>query len=152
MATGVGGGGHVPRVLPRALSGRTVRVLGSPDQPHTWTDVADMARCLVAVGEHEDAWGRIWHAPSNTPRTQREAVQDVCRLMGRPPVPVRSVPGVALSVVGRFVPALGALRETTYQFERPYVMGSSAAQRRLGLAPTPWEEVCRRSGEDAMRD
>lgn len=151
MGDGVGAGAHVPRVLPQALRGKAVRVIGSADQPHTWTDVVDMARCMVAVVDREDAWGRIWHAPSNQPRTQREAVQDVCRVMGRPPVPVRTVPGLALSALGRIAPTIGALRETAYQFERPYVMDSSAAQEQLGLAPTPWDEVCRRSGEDALR-
>jgi hypothetical protein len=35
------------------------------------------------------------------------------------------------------------MRETVYQFERPYVLDSSAITRELGLAPTPWDDVCR---------
>jgi hypothetical protein len=35
------------------------------------------------------------------------------------------------------------MRETEYQFQRPYVLDSSAIERELGLAPTPWDEVCR---------
>ena len=37
------------------------------------------------------------------------------------------------------------LRETEYQFTRPYVMDSSAITAELGLAPSPWDEVCRRT-------
>ena len=140
---GVGDGGHLPRLAPRALSGKGVRVFGSPDQPHSWTDVRDMGRALVAVAAEESAWGRIWHAPTNEPRTQREAVADLCRAVGKEPVPVRAYPRAILSVGGRVSSLMRELQETVYQFERPYVLDSSAIARELGLEPTPWDEVCR---------
>jgi nucleoside-diphosphate-sugar epimerase len=145
VGAGVGEGAHIPRLVPRALEGKSVRVLGSADQPHTWTDVQDMARALVAVAEHEQAWGRVWHAPSNAARTQAEALADICRVAGRRPVRVRAYPRAVLSVGGRFVPLLRELQETVHQFERPFVMDSSAITRELGLEPTPWDEVCRRT-------
>ncbi|HEX6247522.1 MAG TPA: NAD-dependent epimerase/dehydratase family protein [Nocardioidaceae bacterium] len=145
MGAGVGDGAHIPRLVPRALAGRPVRVLGSPDQPHSWTDVRDMARALVAVAGREDAWGRVWHAPTNPPRTQREAVADVCRAAGKDPVEVRGYPRAVLGLGGLVSPLLRELQETAYQFERPYVLDSSAISRQVGLEPTPWEEVCRRT-------
>ncbi len=145
MGAGVGDGGHIPRLVPRALAGKPVRVLGSPDQPHSWTDVQDMARALVTVASREDAWGRIWHAPTNPPRTQQDAVADVCRAAGRRPVQVRAYPKAMLAVGGLAVPMLRELRETAYQFERPYVLDSTAITRDLAVAPTPWDEVCART-------
>ncbi len=145
MGAGVGEGGHIPRLAPRALAGKSVRVLGSPDQPHSWTDVRDMARALVAVARREDAWGRIWHAPTNAPRTQREAIADVCRAAGKEPVDVRAYPKAVLALGGLLSPMLRELKETTYQFERPYVLDSTAITRELGLRPTPWDEICRRT-------
>ncbi|HEX5769349.1 MAG TPA: NAD-dependent epimerase/dehydratase family protein [Nocardioidaceae bacterium] len=145
MGAGVGDGGHIPRVTPRALAGKPVRVLGSPDQPHSWTDVKDMARALVAVAGTEKAWGRVWHAPTNPPRTQREAVGDVCRAAGKEPVAVRGYPDLVLKVGGLVSPMLRELGETVYQFDRPYLLDSSAITRELGLEPTPWDEVCRRT-------
>ncbi len=56
---------------------------------------------------------------------------------------MRVWPKALLSVGGRFVPLLREMRETVYQFERPYVLDSSAITRELGLEPTPWSEVCR---------
>src|SRR3954471_25079484 len=50
---------HVPRVVPAALQGKAVRVIGSADQPHTWTDVRDMGRALVAVSAGDATLGRI---------------------------------------------------------------------------------------------
>lgn len=145
VGAGVGDGAHIPRVVPRALAGKAVRVMGSPDQPHSWTDVRDMARALVAVARHEDAWGRVWHAPTNAARTQREAIADICRAAGREPVEVRGYPRSVTALGGLVSPMLRELRETAYQFERPYVLDSSAISRELGLEPTPWDEVCRRT-------
>ena len=134
---------HIPQVTPRALSGKGVRVFGRTDQPHSFTDVRDMGRALAAVAQEPRTWGRVWHAPTNAPRTQAETVADICRAAGREPVSVRAWPKALLTVGGRFVPLLRELRETVYQFERPYVLDSSAIARELGLEPTPWPEVCR---------
>jgi nucleoside-diphosphate-sugar epimerase len=143
MGAGVGEGAHLTRVVPRAVAGKSVRVFGSADQPHSWTDVQDMGRALVAVAAQESAWGKVWHAPTNPPRTQREAVADVCRSVGKPPATVRTYPKALLTIGGRVSPLMRELQETVYQFERPYVLDSSAITRELGLAPTAWDEVCR---------
>jgi nucleoside-diphosphate-sugar epimerase len=147
LGVGVGGNGHVTRHLPTALRGRAAWVVGNPDLPHTWTDVLDVARTLVAVAARPDTWGQVWHAPSNEPRTQREALTDVLAAVDRPPVRMFSMPKPALSVVGRFVPLVAALNQMGYMFRRPYVMDSARTQQTLGLAPTPWPEICRRTAE-----
>jgi len=141
----LGDGAHVPRVVPAALAGKNVRVVGDAHQPHTWTDVHDMGRALVAVAETESALGRVWHAPSNAARTQAEAVNDVLASVGKRPVRVTAYPRAVLLAGGLFDSQLRELRETEYQFTRPYVMDSSAITAELGLEPTPWDEVCRRT-------
>lgn len=129
------------RVTPRVLAGRSVRVLRSADQPHTWTAPLDVARLLVIVADDERAWGRPWHVPSNPPRTQREAVADLCRAAGVAPVAVGEVPPVLLRLLGVVNPVVRQLPEVAYQRERPLLVDSTAAQRTFGLAPTPWDEV-----------
>lgn len=140
---GSSGDSHLDRVLPRALSGRPVRMIGAVDQPHSWTAVDDVARALVAAAGSEAAWGRVWHVPTNPPRSQRDAVHDHCRAAGVAPVPVRPVPHLALRAAGLVRRDLAELEETRYQFVRPYVLDSSASEAELGLRPTPWEEICR---------
>jgi nucleoside-diphosphate-sugar epimerase len=135
--------GHIARVTAAALAGKTVRVMGRPDQPHSFTDVRDMGRALAAVAQAPRTWDRVWHAPTNAPRTQAEAIADVCRAADREPVTVKGFPRWVLGVGGAVVPVLRELRETVYQFTRPYVLDSSAITRELGLEPTPWAEVCR---------
>ncbi|HSV40519.1 MAG TPA: epimerase, partial [Nocardioidaceae bacterium] len=141
----MGDNGHVPRVIPRALQGKGVTVIGSPDQPHTFTDVLDMGRALALVATEESAWGRVWHAPSNAPRTQAQAVNDVLASVGAKPVKVKGMPKALLSMVGPFVPLVRELQETAYMFTGPYIMESSAIGTAYGLEPTPWDEVCRRT-------
>jgi nucleoside-diphosphate-sugar epimerase len=145
LGPGVGANGHVPRHLPAARKGRGAWVLGSPDEPHTWTDVLDVARALVRVAERPDSWGQVWHAPSNAPRTQRQALTEVLAAEGTAPVAVRGYPRVVTGLGGRLSPAMRELGEMRYIFDRPYVMDSARTQQALDLTPTPWAEVCRRT-------
>jgi nucleoside-diphosphate-sugar epimerase len=141
----VGPNGHISRHLPAARRGRSAQVIGSPDLPHTWTDVGDMARTLASVADREVTWGRVWHAPSNEPKTQRQALEEVLAAGGLAPVQVRGTADWMLAVAGLVSPLVRELRETSYMFRQPYVMSSSRTTEFLGLAPTPWDEVCRRT-------
>ena len=58
-----------------------------------------------------------------------------------------ALPHLALQAVGLVNPVVRELEETRYQFVRPFVLDSSATERELGLAPTPWDEVCRANVE-----
>ena len=143
--------GHIARVAPAALEGKTVRVFGRPDQLHSFTDVRDMARALVLVAGEPSAWGRVWHAPTNAAKTQTEVLQDVAASVGRTIGKVKSMPHALLSVGGVVVPMLRELRETEYQFAAPYVLDSSDIEKTFGLSPTPWAEVCRATAENALQ-
>lgn len=139
---GPGAAGHLgDRIVPRVLTGKRVSVLGCADAPHTWTYPRDMARLVVAAAGDDRAWGRAWHAPSNPPRTQREAIDDLARVAGVPPVRVGTVPAFALRALGMVSPTMREVGEILDQFQRPFVMDSTAAQTTFGLAPTPWDDV-----------
>lgn len=129
------------RLFRRALTGKGVQVVGDPDAPHSWTHTVDAARLLVTVGSDERAWGRAWHAPTNGPRSQREVVTGICRTAGLPPVEVRRIPRPVLALIGTVNPVVRALRETSYQFEQPFVIDSTAARTVFGLTPTPWTDI-----------
>jgi nucleoside-diphosphate-sugar epimerase len=129
------------RVVPRLLVGKDVTVLKSADTAHTWTATKDVARLLVTIAVDERAWGRPWHVPSNPPRTQREAVGDLCRIAGVRPVKVREYPSLLLRGMGLFNPQIRELPEVAYQIENPFILDSTAAQATFDLAPTPWDDV-----------
>jgi nucleoside-diphosphate-sugar epimerase len=129
------------RVVPRLLAGKSVAVLKSADTPHTWTTVKDVARLLVEVASDQRGLGRAWHVPSNPPRTQREAVGDLCRVAGVDSVRVSEHPALLMRALGLVNPLIRELTEVSYQFENPFVLDSTAAQRTFGLTPTPWDDV-----------
>jgi nucleoside-diphosphate-sugar epimerase len=145
LGTGVGANGHVTRQVPGALRGKRAWVIGRADQPHTFTDVLDTARLLIAAAEDDTALGRVWHVPSNAPRTQRQALTEVLASVGRPAVGVTAMPAPVLAATSWFVPLVRELRELSYQWTAPYVLDDSAARAHFGIEPTPWDEVCRRS-------
>jgi nucleoside-diphosphate-sugar epimerase len=129
------------RIAPRLLAGKDVTVMKSADTTHTWTATDDVARLLVTVALDERAWGRPWHVPSNPPRTQREAVGDLCRVAGVPPVAVKEYPSLLIRGMGLFNPMMRELPEVAYKLMNPFVLDSTAAEATFGLAPTPWDDV-----------
>jgi nucleoside-diphosphate-sugar epimerase len=133
------------RVIPRLLASKDVTVMKSADTLHTWTATQDVARLLVTVALDDNAWGRPWHVPSNPPRTQREAVGDLCRVAGVSPVKVKEYPSLLFRAMGLFNPVMRELPEVAYQFEEPFILDSTAAQTAFGLAPTPWEDMLARA-------
>ncbi|GAA0356278.1 NAD-dependent epimerase/dehydratase family protein [Microbispora corallina] len=125
------------RFVPPLLAGRPATVLSDPDIPHSWTYLPDVARALVAAAAAEPAWGRAWHVPTSPAVSIRHVAERVCALAGAPAPRLRRVPGWALKAAGLAVPMLREMGETRYQFDRPYVLDSTASQAVLGLAPTP---------------
>jgi nucleoside-diphosphate-sugar epimerase len=132
---------HFGRMIPRVLAGKTVRVIGSPDMPHSWTYVPDVARTLVTLARDERSWGRPWHVPTNPPLSQREVAAALAHQAGVPAPDVRSIPNLVIRAMGMVSPTMRELKEVAYQFERPFVLDSSAASEVFGLEPTPMSEA-----------
>jgi nucleoside-diphosphate-sugar epimerase len=124
------------RVIPTVLAGKPVRVVGACDVAHTWSFINDVARALVTIGSDDRAWGKPWHAPSNPPLTQRQMIEALGAAAGMHAVKVRSIPPLVLRGLGLVVPMIREVRETEYQFNRPFVMDSTATQETFGLTPT----------------
>ena len=154
VGAGVGGNGHITRHLPTASQRKTAWVIGKPDLPHSWTDVLDMARTLATVTDRSEAWGKVWHAPSNEPRPQREALTDVLAAGGFDPVPVRAIPMPALRGLAVVNPLMREIAELSYMWTRPYVLSSpaprtpSASRRHRGTRSADARPTARRSTPD----
>ena len=129
------------RVIPNVLKGKACTVLGAADQPHSWTYINDVAATLIRCAERPDAWGRVWHVPTNPPRTQHQAIDDVADAAGLPHVKVKVLPSAMLRLLGLFSPLMRELPKTEYQFTAPFVIDDSATRSELGLEPTPWATV-----------
>jgi nucleoside-diphosphate-sugar epimerase len=130
------------RVVPNVLDGSPVVLLGDLDAPRSWSYVDDVARALEVVGSEPRAWGRAWHAPTAAPRSSREAVTALADAAGLATPPIRRVPWGAVRAASAVVPSLRGLHEIAYQFDRPFVVDSSAFTSTFGDAPTPFDESC----------
>ncbi|MFI6718142.1 NAD-dependent epimerase/dehydratase family protein [Kribbella sp. NPDC050470] len=124
-------------VLPKVIEGRRGTAPADLDAPHSWTYVGDVARTLVAVAADEKAWGRAWHVPTPPPQSIRELATHAAELAGAPTARVAKMPGFALRLAGLFNPAARAMVETQYQWQRPFVIDSTAATVAFGINPTP---------------
>jgi nucleoside-diphosphate-sugar epimerase len=130
------------RVFPAALSGSTATVLGSPDQPHTYTYIPDIGEGLAVLGEHPDAPGQVWHLPNDPgTRTTRQLVEAIYRQADRPHARLRQVHPFLLRLVALANPTVRELLEMQYQFEEPFIVDSSKIATRLGVHATPLEQA-----------
>lgn len=127
------------RLVPTVLAGRRMRVLGSLDQPHSFTYVPDLAAAMVTAAAREDLWNCFLLAPTAPAVTQRHLVELVAAA-GEVPVPrVSAIPASVLRGMGMVSRGMRELAETSYMFTRPFVLDSAATEQRLGIAPTPME-------------
>jgi len=130
-------------LLAPVRQGRRALVPVNFDVPHSATYTGDVARTLIAIAGDERAWGRPWHVPTNPAITLRELATQFAALAGAPEPRLRSMPNWMLRLGGLFSPVAREFVEMRYQFERPFVLDSSAAERTLGVKPTPLDDALR---------
>jgi nucleoside-diphosphate-sugar epimerase len=124
------------RLVPTVLSGRTMRVLGSLDQPHSFTYVPDLASAMIEAAARPELWNSFLHAPTAAPVTQRRLVEMVAEAGGVPVPTMSAIPPWVLRASGVVSREMRELAETSYMFSGPFVVDSSASEQRLGLSPT----------------
>ncbi|MEH1167629.1 NAD-dependent epimerase/dehydratase family protein [Micromonospora sp. CPCC 205539] len=138
-------------VLPRVLAGQRVFLPVDWDAPHTWTYIPDVARTLVAAAGDARAWGRAWHVPSAPAAPMRELAIRAATLAGAPAPRLTRMPYPVLWLGGLASPFTRELRETAYQFDRPFLMDSTAATTALGIEPTSLDDALTETVEALRR-
>ena len=128
------------RMVPTVLAGRTMRVLGSLDQPHSFTYVPDLAAAMITAAGRPELWNSFLHAPTAPPVTQRRLVELVAEAGGVPTPRTSTIPPWVLRASGVVSREMRELAETSYMFTEPFVLDSTASQQRLDLSPTPLAE------------
>jgi dTDP-4-dehydrorhamnose reductase len=121
-----------------AITGKTAHhIMGVVDVPHSWTYVPDIGR-LAAADPAGDAWGRVWHVPTTPPKSLTDLAHDAAAIAGVPAHTPRPYSRFIKTLM-RVSPLIRELDEMAPAFEASYVLDSSAAEARFGLAPTPWD-------------
>ena len=127
-------------VFARALAGKPAQALGDPETLHTYTFIHDFAAGLVTLAQRDEALGEVWHIPSAETVTTRRFIEMVCQQI-KHPTRLQTVPRLMISMLGVFIPAMRAVKETLYQSERPWVVDHSKFARAFGSRPTPHEQA-----------
>lgn len=130
-------------VVPQVLAGKTAYVPADLDAPHSFTDVADVARTMVALAREDRAWGHAWHVPTDGARSVREIAAMTARIAGAPDPKVKRMPMLAVRAYGLVNKQVGGFAEMAYQFQRPFRLDSSRVQETFGIKPTPFEDSLR---------
>ena len=124
-------------------AGKRPRWMGRLDQPHVLSYLPDIAGALVTLGEHPEADGEVWHLPVSPALTGAEWADRIGAIAGRPVRP-STVSRPMLVALGTFMPLLRELRETLYQWERPWLVDDSKFRDAFGVTATDAETGIRR--------
>lgn len=134
-------------VFGRLAAGKAPRVLGDPDQPHSFTFVEDFGRALAVLARHDEAYGQTWHVPNAPPVTPRAFARAAAEAMGSD-APVRGVPSWTVRALGVFSPPMREVAEMLYGWERPLVVDHAKFEAAFGDdfgSATPLAEGVRRT-------
>ncbi len=119
--------------------GKAASFVGSPDVPHDYAYVPDIARAATTLLDAPDsAFGQAWHMPCAPTRTTRQILQIAADALGAP-LRIRSLPAPLLAPMGLFSPFLREVREMRFTWDRPYRVDATKFARTFWSDVTPFE-------------
>lgn len=128
-------------ILP-AVQGKAVNLMGSTNQPHTFSYIKDFGALLATLGTRDEALGQVWFAPSNPPVTQGEFIKLMEAEMGRP-IKSQVAGAFLMRILGLFNKSMAESVEMMYEWTAPFVVDTSKAERAFGLKATPMPQAIR---------
>jgi nucleoside-diphosphate-sugar epimerase len=128
------------RAMKPLLKGGTVRVLGDPDAKRSWAYTPDVTALMTRLVTDQSTWGRVWHVPSPEPISTRGLIEAFGRAAGTTPK-ISAAPPWLMNAMGIVSPMMRELRETAYQFSRPFLIDDSATRHELGLTATSIDTI-----------
>jgi nucleoside-diphosphate-sugar epimerase len=136
----------------RLVAGRSVFVVGDPDQPHSYSYGPDVVRGMIALAEAgEDVVGQVWHLPVEPAQSTRVMIGRFAQAIGRG-VRVQRIPDLALRVAGLFAPMMREVLEMTYQWKKPFVLDDSKFRGRFDTTATSMQPAVEETAKWAMRE
>ncbi|MDB5105133.1 MAG: NAD-dependent dehydratase [Fibrobacteres bacterium] len=115
------------------------------DKRHSFTFTPDAAKATALLGNTEDAYGQVWHLPTDPAAlTGREMAALFAGEMGGP-AGVSVLPMWMLRLIGVFMPMMREMPEMMYQYDRDYIFDSSKFDARFGSGATPYAEGVKRT-------
>lgn len=107
--------------LERMLQGKNPQSIATPGKLHTYANVSDLGRALVALALDSSTHGQAWHLPVGEPITVADMLSVFNAEMGTD-FKASFLPPFMRKVLGLFMKPLREVGEMLYQFESDYVM------------------------------
>jgi nucleoside-diphosphate-sugar epimerase len=127
-------------VLNNISKGKKAMWFESPELEHSFTYTHDAARATALLGNTPDAYGEIWHLPTDSRKiTGKEIITMIASEFGAEPG-ISILPKWMLPLLGIFIPVMREMPEMMYQYDRDYFFNSSRFTTRFGISSTPYEE------------
>jgi nucleoside-diphosphate-sugar epimerase len=124
--------------LGQTAKGKPAQLI-SPDTPHDFAYVPDIARAAITLLDApDDAFGQAWNMPCAPTRTPREILTLGAAAIGQSPK-VMAIPLWSLPLGGLILRFLWEVADVSFTWDRPYLVDSSKFLRRFGFMPTPFE-------------
>jgi nucleoside-diphosphate-sugar epimerase len=123
----------------RLLQGKPALIPHSPNRPHDFTYVPDLARALVTLLDaSEDAYGQAWHVPNAPTQTLRALIDKAAGMIGTAPR-MTVMPRPLLHLAGLFDRQVYELIEMRFQTDRPYLVDASKFAGRFWADATSFD-------------
>jgi nucleoside-diphosphate-sugar epimerase len=114
---------------------------------HSFTYTPDAAAATALLGNTPDAYGQVWHLPTDGNRLTGTDFVKMCaeELNVKPRVTVLSP--FMIRLLGLFIPVMREMPEMMYQYDRDYFFDSSKFTSRFGITATSYpsgiRETCK---------
>ncbi len=119
--------------------GKAALFIGSPDFPHDYAYVPDIARAVTTLlAAPDSAFGQAWHMPCAPTRTTREILAMAAEALGVRPR-IRVLPASLLGPMGPLSPFLREMREMRFLVDRPYFVDATKFATSFWSDVTPLE-------------
>ena len=128
------------RVFNPALKGKTIRMLGNIDVPHSYIYIKDFANGLVTLGEEPNASGEVWHIPAAKALTTRELLHLIFNETKKTPKVQTTSPFIT-NLLSKFYPIIKELKEVLPTYEKSYLVDHSKFEKSFGNPSTPHGEA-----------
>ncbi len=133
---------YADQVIYPALAGKRASGFGNLDLPHSFSYTYDVGRAMVMLGADDRALGRAWHIPSPAPIAQRRMLELIFAEAGQT-AKIGAVNRAMMWLASPFMPSAREMVEMMYEWEKPFIMDSSAFTRTFGMQPTPIDAAVR---------
>ena len=126
-------------VVNNLKNGKKANWFCSTQFKHNFTFTPDAAKATALLGNTNNAFGQVWHLPTDEPVTGKEWIEQIAKELGVEPK-VQVAPKFLVKLLGIFNPIMKEFVEMLYQYDHDYNFDSSKFETVFKIKPTTIKE------------